>query len=242
MRTNVPRAIRLLRMRARLRQADLAARVGLARDTVSRIERGELDGLSLRSLERITRGLHADLAVEVRWRGADLDRLVDRVHAVVQDAAAQRLTRTRWRVFPEVSFNHYGDRGSCDLVAWHAPSRMLLVVEVKTRIGNLEETLRRLDVKARLGRQLAAELSLPPPCIVTRALVVAESHGARRVIAGHPALFARFQHRGRGAFAWLRTPSGAAGLLWFEQPADSVHGGVIPAERVRRRPAEGSRA
>ena len=60
-----------------------------------------------------------------------------------------------WSVRPEVSFNHYGDRGRVDLLAFHAASGVALVIEVKGSIGDLQDALGRLDVKLRLGRSLA---------------------------------------------------------------------------------------
>ena len=81
MRTNVPVAMRRLRVRRRWRQEDLGARAGLSRDAVSRAECGELDSLTVRSLSRQIDALDATLVIEIRWRGADLDRLIDSEHA-----------------------------------------------------------------------------------------------------------------------------------------------------------------
>lgn len=240
MRTNVPIAMRRLRIRRRWRQEDLGARAGLSRDAVSRAECGELDGLTVRSLSRLVDALGATLQIEIRWQGADLDHLIDRAHAHVQEAAARRLASRGWVVQAEVSFNHYGDRGSCDLLAWHARTRTLLVVEAKGRLGNLQDVLQRLDVKARLGRQLATQLGWPEPAAVVRALVVAEARTARRIVAQHGALFRLYDVRGRVAGAWLRAPTlPAGGLLWFEEPPDSGDGRTATADRVRLRPRAG---
>lgn len=234
MRTNVPVAIRRLRVRRRWRQEDLGRRAGLSRDAVSRAECRALEGLTVRSLSRLVDALDATLVVEIRWQGADLDRLIDREHAHIQEAAARRLASRGWSVQAEVSFNHYGDRGSCDLVAWHPRTRTLLVVEVKSRIGNLQDLLQRLDVKVRLGEILARQLGWPPPQAVVRALVAADDRNSRRVVERHAALFNAFGPRGRVAIAWIRAPSAAVGgLLWFEQPADSDTGGSMRTERVR---------
>ena len=145
MHTTLPAAFRALRRRRRWRQVDLGDRAGLSRDVVSRAERGELGGITLQSLTRLAAALGGTLAVDLRWQGADLDRLIDRDHAQLQDLCAQRLEVLGWLVRSEVTFNHFGDRGSCDLVAWHGASRTLLIVEAKTRIGNLQETLHRSD-------------------------------------------------------------------------------------------------
>ena len=98
-----------------------------------------MESLTVGTLSRLVDALDATLVVEIRWQGADLDRLIDREHAHLQEATARRLASRGWMVRAEVSFNHYGDRGSCDLVAWHPGSRTMLVVEVKSRIGNLQE-------------------------------------------------------------------------------------------------------
>lgn len=240
MRTNVPGATRALRARLRLRQIDLAARARLARDTVSRAESGRLDGLTIGSLDRLVAALDGMLVVEIRWRGADLDRLVDRAHAHLADAAAKRLARAGWVTSAEVSFNHYGDRGSCDLVALHPLTRTMLVVEVKSRIGNLQDTLHRLDVKVRLAKMLARQLEWPPPASVARALVLPDDRSARRIVASHSGLFAAFAARGRAAVTWVRGPSGdVTAVLWFEKSADSDGNGTTRVRRVRRATSAG---
>jgi len=234
MRTNVPVAMRRLRVRRRWRQEDLGARAGLSRDAVSRAECGELDSLTVRSLSRLIDALDATLVIEIRWRGADLDRLIDSEHAHLQEAAARRLASRGWSVRAEVSFNHYGERGSCDLVAWHGGTQTLLVVEVKSRLGNLQDTLHRLDAKARLGGMLARQLGWPAPQAVVRALVIGEARTARRIVNRHAALFSGFGVRGRAAATWLSRPSASAsGLLWFEEPSHPDGGRITTAGRVR---------
>ncbi|HEY4190087.1 MAG TPA: hypothetical protein VGM28_06685, partial [Candidatus Limnocylindrales bacterium] len=51
----------------------------------------------------------------------------------------------------------YGERGSIDILAWHAATRTLLIVEVKTEIASAEEMLRRHDAKVRLGPAIGRE-------------------------------------------------------------------------------------
>jgi hypothetical protein len=99
---------------------------------------------------------------------------------------------------------------------------MILVVEVKSRIGNLQDTLRRLDVKARLGSVLAAHVGVERPASIVRALVMTDERSTRRVLVSHDALFGAFRLRGRAALQWIRRPAGGPlGLLWFEKAADS---------------------
>lgn len=237
MRTNVPEAMRALRRRQRLRQEDLGRRAGLSRDAVSRAESGELEGLTLGSLARLAEAADGILVVEVRWRGADLDRLIDSAHAAVQDAAARRVGSAGWLARAEVSFNHYGDRGRCDLLAWHPRTRTLLVVEVKSRLGDIQDTLGRLDVKVRLGAILAGQVGWGQPAWVVPALVLGDDRTSRRVLSRHESLFRRYGTRGRIALAWLRAPVATSGLIWFER-TDSDQRRVIGPQRVRAtRPA-----
>lgn len=101
---------------------------------------------------------------------------------------SQRLAGFGWEVRVEVSFNHFGDRGRIDLIAYDAPRGILLVVEIKSALGDLQETLGRLDVKVRLGRQIAHELGWTEIATVIPTLVVGESartandRGPRRAI------------------------------------------------------------
>ena len=239
MRTNVPMAIRSLRGRRRWRQSDLGARAGLTRDPVSRAERGDLDGLTVGSLSRLASALDATLVVEIRWQGADLERLVDRRHALLQETTAHKLAAAGWLVQVEVSFNHFGDRGSCDLVGWHPATQTLLIVEVKSRLGNVQETLHRLDVKARLGGVIARQLNWPQPASFARGLVLQEDRTARRLLARHETLFASFTTRGWAVGRWLRRPTGGrSSLLWFQSLPDADEGHATRLQRVRlRRPA-----
>lgn len=237
MRTNAPRAIRALRLRRGWRQADLAHLAGLSRDVVHRIEASQLAGVTIGSLDGVISALQAELVVEVRWRGAQLDSLIDRLHAALVTAVAERLQRSGWMTQVEVSFNHYGDRGRCDLVAWHPAERILLIVEVKTRLGNLQETLGRQDVKVRLGAEIAAQLGFGAPRYVVPALVLVEHGANRRQICTYDALFRRYTLRGKSALAWIRRPgSPVTGLLWFESSPHSDQGGMKRPRGPSHRP------
>jgi transcriptional regulator with XRE-family HTH domain len=219
----VGRALRFLRLRAGWRQVDLAGRARTSRETISRAERGSLDSLTLGSLRRIAGAVGATMAVELRWNGERLERLMDVGHASLQELTVQTLRAGRWTAEVEVSFNWYGDRGRYDALAFHAPTGTLLVVEVKTRLVDVQDTLGRLDVKLRLGPLVARQHRWPTPRQVVPCLVIAEGRTARRIVATHPSLFARFDVRGRDARRWLADPAagGASGLLVFESLPDS---------------------
>lgn len=142
-----------------------------------------------------------------------------------------------WTVRVEVSFNHYGDRGRVDVLAYHPPSACLVVGEVKTALGDLQDTVGRLDVKTRLGRRLARDAGWPEVRAVIPALILVESGTTRRIVAAHPSLFAQFALRGRDARSWIRSPNlpAPAGLLWFANLPPAHRASTNAVRRVRIR-------
>lgn len=234
-RTNLARAVRHLRHARGWRQVDLGARAGVSRQLVSQLECGELAGLTVRSIARVTEALGASLDVTVRWQGADLDRLADAAHARLAQSTVTLLDSLGWGTRVEVSFNHYGDRGRVDLLAMHPMSATLLVVELKSAIGDTQDLLGRLDVKVRLGRVLAASVGWPTPSRIVAALVIGDSRASRRIVREHDAVFRRFDLRGRQAVAWLRVPEpeDVHGLLWFANVPRAAGGGIRRVKRVR---------
>jgi transcriptional regulator with XRE-family HTH domain len=237
MRTNLPRAVVHLRHRRGWRQSDLADRSGVSRSVISRIEHDDLGGLSVRSLTRVVEALDASAELVVRWHGEQLDRLIDADHARIVQGIVLLLESLEWMTRVEVSFNHYGDRGRVDVLAMHARSRTLLVVEAKSAIGDTQDTVGRLDVKVRLGPMLASSVGWDEPARIVPALVIADSRAARRVVAEHDGLFLRFDLRGRGALAWLRRPESAepGGALWFANLPNARGSGAKQRIRVQKR-------
>ncbi len=190
---------------------------------ISRIERGKLGGLTIGTLRRVFEEFDAEVAILVRWRGGELDRLVDRRHAGLSERFVLRLERSGWTVVPEVSFSEYGERGSIDLVAWHEPSRTLLVIEIKTELTSIEETIRRHDVKARLSGKLVRERFGWEPRSVSRLLVLPDERTPRRQVDRFTSVLNRaYPVRGHDVRAWLAAPHGPISGLLFLSGADAA--------------------
>ena len=121
-----------------------------------------------------------------------------------------------WLVRPEVSFSHYGERGVIDLLAWHAATRSVLVVELKTEIVDVGELLGSFDRKLRnvcpLVRAYGWEVEN-----VSGMLVIAESDVNGRRVATHAATFAAaFPDRIVRVRRSLATPAAPfQGLVFF---------------------------
>lgn len=232
----IGRVIVILRQRRGWRQADLAARSGVSQSAISEIERGRIDGYTLRTVRSALRALDSTAVLDVTWGGrGDLDRLLDADHARLVQLWADGHRQAGWDVWNEASYSIYGERGRIDQLAFHAPTGVLEVTEVKTGIWDVQETLGRLDAKVRLAPTVAAERRWRIRRVVG-ALVIADGRTVRRRVTEHRVLFARYEVRGRAAHAFVRDPRRAAeGLLVFLPLSRTTHGGLRRAGQRRVR-------
>ena len=227
--------MRVLRQRAGWRQADVARRAGVSQPVVSRVEAGRWGTLRWQVIRAVCAEAGLRLDLEGRWRGGELARLLDAAHAGLQDRLKRRLEAADWHAAAEVTYSRYGERGSVDLLAWHALTGIVLVVEVKSSIADVQGLLRPLDAKVRLARDMARDLGWIGRAVAPM-LVVADSTTNRRRVEEHPALFARFAVRGATAQRWLKHPAGApAGLLLFLAPPPIRGGNARRGARLRVR-------
>jgi transcriptional regulator with XRE-family HTH domain len=233
----IGRAIRALRHRRDWTQAVLGRRAGCSHSVISRLERGNLKACSLARLDRILDVLDARLVAYVDWRGGELDRLLDADHALLQERLALRKADAgAWQSAQEVTYNHFGERGSIDDLAFDPTTGTLVVSELKTGIYDTGGMLMKLDQKARLARDVAARFGWAVARVVC-CLVIADTRTNRRRVAQHGALFARFDCRGHTAVAWLRDPRAEVGGLLLFIPLSDVrgtHGRRAGRQRVRR--------
>jgi len=153
---------------------------------------------------------------DIRWRGGNLDRTLDERHARLIEAVVDWLTRHGWRTEVEVTYSIYGERGSIDVLAFHPPSASLLVIEVKTEINSIEETLRRHDEKVRLGPRIARARFGWQASNTSRILVLGEHRSARRhVVAHHVVLDSAMPEENVAVRRWLTSPVGSIRGRWF---------------------------
>src|SRR5689334_10383743 len=200
------RGIRALRLRKRWRQVDLAAAAGVSQTVVAMLELGRGRRLAIESYERVAAALDARFDLLLRWNGEALDRLLDQDHAALVEAIAVLLRASGWEVRTEVSFAIRGERGSVGVLAWHAETRTVLVIEVKSVVPDVQATLFGLDRKGRLGREIAGSIGWAE-IGVARLLVVNGDRTSRRRIARHATTFeAALPDRLVAVRRWLRAP------------------------------------
>lgn len=231
------RSFRATRIRKGWRQADVADEAGISQQTLSRIERGRLDGVTLGTLRRVASVLGIRVTLEARGDGAELDRLLGARHSAMHEELARIFARLPdWVVAPEVTFAIYGERGAIDILAWHAGTRTLLVIELKTELVDMQETVGTLDRKVRLAARIAAERGWVPETVACW-LVVAEGATNRRRVAAHRAMLrAAYPVDGRSIQGWLTAPHGTIAALSFLSSTrqEGATGGLAQVRRVRK--------
>jgi transcriptional regulator with XRE-family HTH domain len=234
--------LRALRRRHGWRQVDLAELSGLSQSAISLIERGHWTSLSVKTLRSAFATVDASFEAIVGWRGGSLDRLLDERHAALLEQVVGVLRAAGWQVAVEVSYQVYGERGSIDILAIDRRSGTALVIEMRTEIASAEETIRRLDAKARLAPRVCFERFGWRPRVVARCLVLSEGETHRRRIRALGATFdVSFPMRSRAFRSWLSSPSEPVSGLWFLSPTNGG-GGTRAAGGPRRVRRPGSAA
>ncbi len=180
--------------------------------------------------------LELRIDVVARWRGGELDRLVNARHSALHEAFAARLERSPgWAVAPEASFSIYGERGVVDVLAWHGASRMLLVVELKSELVDIQELIGTLDRKRRLAPRIGRERGWDPVDLAAW-VVVAEGRTNRRHAAAHRAVLrTAFPDDGHRLRSWLASPDGPVNGLSFLPygHGENLRRGLAAPHRVR---------
>ncbi len=240
---------RLLRQRSRLTQSNVAVRAGVARWKIVRLEAGDASELRIGDVDACFRALGGRLDVRGWYNGAAGDRLLDEVHAQLVGAKQRLLVVHRWESRSEVTFSEFGERGSIDLLGWHAATRALLVDEMKSEIASVEGTLRPFDVKCRLAIKVARERFGWEPTIMGRMLVLPAERSVRRTVERHAGvLYGALPTHSRELRRWIAHPAGNIAGIWFlttGQPANltrnpsSVRRVRRPASRSDRRAGTG---
>jgi len=209
-------SLRAIRTRRRLRQSDASAAAGIPRGVAIRIEAGRLDRVRFGDIRRYAASLGARFDGHVLWQGADLDRMLNRGHARMHEAMSHWLAAVGgWLAIPEVSFARGRERGVIDVIAWHAATRTLLVIELKTRIVDINDLMATMDIRGRVAPRIALDRGWDPLAIGLW-VVVAPARTNARLLAEHATVLrAKFPGDGRTMRRWLAKPGGSVEALSF---------------------------
>jgi Holliday junction resolvase-like predicted endonuclease len=150
----------------------------------------------------------------------ELSRLIDARHAAIVERVVACLTSLGWQTVVEYSFNHFGERGLVDILAWRAVDRALLIVEIKSERDDLQQLLGVLDRKTRLVPKLVALDRGWKAAILGVVLVLPECSTSRFQVDRYRATFAAaLPARNVEVRRWIRSPGAGSPLrgIWFLQ-------------------------
>ena len=231
-------ALRQIRLERGLTQDEVGHGSGTSRFIVGRIEAGQLGGIGFGKVRAVASALDVQVDLGLRWHGGDLGRLLNARHAAFHEAMAARLSEAAgWVSEPEVSFSIQGERGVIDILAWHATSRSLLVIELKTEIVDINDLMTTVDRRRRLAPRMAGERGWHPTSVSVW-VAVADSRTNRRRFARHErALRSKLPDDGHRLRSFLAAPDTAVAALSFMSIEHVAHGGLPIAGRSRVRHA-----
>ncbi|MEI7743418.1 MAG: helix-turn-helix domain-containing protein, partial [Chloroflexota bacterium] len=206
-------AVRALRRHHGWSQEQVAEKAGISQAAVSRAERGEAWSLTHRALVEIVEALGARATLRVQWHGEELDRLLDAAHAGLVEEVIRILVTHGPEVAPEVTLARYGERGSIDVLAFHAATGSLLVIEVKSVVpdmqgcspGSIGSGVSPAAWQSRAGGGWRVRS-------VSRLLVLPDDRTARRRLVVHALTINQTMPlRTAAVRRWLPAPGGAMG-------------------------------
>ena len=175
------------------------------------------------TLIRVAAALGATVSVRILWHGEALDRLLDAGHADLVERTLALLKSWSWDCATEVSFSIAGERGSIDILAFHAPTGTLLVIEVKSVVPDMQAMLHGIDRKARLGPRIAGDRGWKV-ATVARLLVLPDDRTVRRRVRQHATTLAlALPARTIAVKRWLQAPAGPmSGILFLPDDRQAV--------------------
>ena len=209
-------AFRAVRVRRGWRQSDVASRAKVSASVVSAIEHGRLDQVAPATLRRVAAVLGIRLEMTVRLPHGEVDRLLNAGHAALHEELARYLdTLPGWLHAPKVSFAVYGERGVIDILAYHQPTRSLLVIELKTELVALEDLLATMDRRLRLAARIARDRGWEASTVSAWVVFAESDTNRRRARSLGSVLRSAFPADGRKMRSWLQRPVGSIRALSF---------------------------
>lgn len=157
--------LREARLRAGLRQRDVAAAIGISQSKVARIEGGRLETVALLDVARHAGAVGLKLHARMYPAGPPLR---DRAQLALLDRFHRRIS-PQWRVRLEAPLQLAGDQRAWDMLLWSG--ELTIGVEAISRLRDVQAQVR----AAQLKRQDAKATRL--------ILLVAATHSNRRVLA-----------------------------------------------------------
>jgi hypothetical protein len=132
------------------------------------------------------------------------------------------------------------------VLAWHPTLRALLIIEVKTRITDMQAMLTSLSKKVRVVPTAVARERGWERRVLGHVVVLLDTRANRSTVASHRATFdTTLPRRTRDVRAWVRSPTTDLAGLWFlalrpEPPTDRDRRTRISARHAQGVRGDGS--
>ena len=194
----IGKAIRAIRLLVGWPQKRLGTEVGQTQGWVSRVENGRIENLTIDSAERLLGAMGARLVITVDapFLG-DRQRQRDPAHARMSAHVARHLRRQGWLVETEVEFGSHRSHGWIDVLAFHPPTGILLVIELKTEIHDMGAIQRSIRWYEREAWRAARRFGWRPGKQVGCLLLLATEANDARSTSNRDVLDAEFRGRAR---------------------------------------------
>jgi transcriptional regulator with XRE-family HTH domain len=215
--------LRVARLRRRLTQAQLGARVGLGRTTVGAIERGRGGGHTLDTWQRLALAVDRPMRIELRRDARD--EPADAGHLWIQELVLRLGRRAGFTGTVELPTRPLDPSRSSDVCLRDDRTRLLVLVECWNTFGDVGAAIRSTNRKLAEAAELAIAIGGDQPHRVASCWVVRNVARNRALIARYPELFtARFP--GSSAL-WVRALTTAAAASTTRRPPPPPEQGLI---------------
>jgi transcriptional regulator with XRE-family HTH domain len=181
LRISFARLCRETRVLLDITQEQLSASVGISRSHLAEIETARVNP-TLDVVTRIGDALGLELQLLARQPRVTDPRATGLVHSRCSGYVGRRMGGFGWSVRREVEIVHGNSHGWIDLLAYHPVTRMLVIVEIKTRLEDLGLIERQLAWYERAAFDVATRFEWHPTRVASWLLMLAseEVEGAMR--------------------------------------------------------------
>jgi transcriptional regulator with XRE-family HTH domain len=215
--------LRSARLRRRLTQAQLGARVGLGRATVGAIERGRGGGHTLDTWQRLALSVDRPMRIELR-RDAREDP-ADAGHLAIQELVLRFGRRAGFGGTVELPTRPLDPSRSSDVCLRDDRARLLVLVECWNTFGDVGAAIRSTNRKPAEAAELAIAIGGDRPNRVAGCWVVRDVARNRALISKYPELFAtRFPG---SSSLWVRALTTPAATSTPQRPPSPSEQGLI---------------
>lgn len=217
-------------------QKELAAAVGVSRSRIAEIETGRTDAsldLAWAISDRLGIDLQliGDAPIPVEARRRDL------VHARCSGYVERRFERASWLTARELETATGRAHGWVDLLAFEPRSRILVIVEIKTRIDDIGALERQLAWYERDAPRLARDLGWRPRITTTWLVLLASDEVGAQITIHRELLRRSFPDRARAMREIVSRPGATVSRrgLALVDPTSRRRDWLIPSRADGRR-------